>query len=41
MPELFDKRQLERFYSSERLTAGHHRWLTPDLGPLQLSAADV
>ena len=38
-PELFDKRLLERFYSSERLTAGRHRWLTPDLGPLKLSAS--
>ncbi|MGN6170233.1 MAG: flavin reductase family protein [Solirubrobacteraceae bacterium] len=37
-PELFDKRLLGRFYSSERLAAGRSRWLEPDLRPLSLSA---
>ena len=35
-PELMDKRLLGRFYSPERLAAGHRRWLEPDLQPLRL-----
>jgi hypothetical protein len=36
VPELFDKRLLARFYSSERLASGRERWVEPDLGPLVL-----
>jgi hypothetical protein len=34
VPELFDKRLLERYYSPPRLAAGRERWLEPDLAPL-------
>ena len=32
--ELYDRSLLRRFYSAERLAAGRHEWLEPDLGPL-------
>jgi hypothetical protein len=37
-PELFDSALLARFYSRDRLAAGRHEWLEPDLEPLVLSA---
>lgn len=42
-PELLDKTILSRYYSAERLTEGHDRWVEPDLHPLTLplpAAAD-
>jgi hypothetical protein len=38
-PELFDSALLDRYYSAERLAAGRHEWLDPDLGPLVLAPA--
>ena len=38
-PELFDRSLLARYYSSERLEAGRHEWLEPDLHPLVLATA--
>jgi hypothetical protein len=38
-PELFDSALLRRYYSPERLEAGRHEWLEPDLQPLALPAA--
>lgn len=35
-PELFDRSLLMRYYSPERLEAGRHEWLEPDLQPLVL-----
>lgn len=37
-PELLDKTLLSRYYSPERLAAGRHAWLEPDLLPLCLPA---
>jgi hypothetical protein len=36
-PELFDRSLLARYYSPERLEAGRHEWLKPDLQPLVLA----
>jgi hypothetical protein len=38
-PELLDRSLLARYYSRERLEAGRHAWLEPDLEPLQLASA--
>lgn len=35
-PELLDRSLLSRYYSPERLEAGRHEWLEPDLAPLLL-----
>jgi hypothetical protein len=35
-PELLDRTLLARYYSRERLEAGRHEWLEPDLQPLVL-----
>jgi hypothetical protein len=35
-PELLDRSLLFRYYSPERLEAGRHEWLEPDLRPLVL-----
>ena len=35
-PELLDRSLLSRYYSAERLEAGRHEWLEPDLSPLRL-----
>jgi hypothetical protein len=35
-PELLDRSLLSRYYSPERLAAGKHEWLEPDLAPLLL-----
>jgi hypothetical protein len=35
---LFDRGLLRRFYSPERLAAGRHEWLEPDLAPLAAPA---
>ena len=35
-PELFERSLLARYYSPERLEAGRHEWLEPDLQPLVL-----
>jgi hypothetical protein len=37
-PELLDRSLLCRYYSRERLEAGRHEWLEPDLAPLLLSS---
>jgi len=37
-PELLDRSLLGRYYSPERLEAGRHEWLEPDLRPLVLAA---
>lgn len=37
-PELLDRSLLLRYYSPERLEAGRHQWLEPDLGPLVLAS---
>jgi hypothetical protein len=37
-PELLDPTLLVRYYTSERLEAGRHDWLEPDLAPLALPA---
>jgi hypothetical protein len=36
-PELLDRSLLSRYYSAERLEAGRHEWLEPDLAPLSLA----
>jgi hypothetical protein len=36
-PELFDRSLLARYYSPDRLEAGRHDWLEPDLQPLVLA----
>lgn len=36
-PELLDRSLLSRYYSRERLEAGRHEWLEPDLAPLLLA----
>jgi hypothetical protein len=36
-PELLDRSLLSRYYSAERLEAGRHEWLEPDLSPLLLA----
>ena len=36
-PELLDRSLLLRYYSPERLEAGRHEWLEPDLAPLLLA----
>ncbi len=36
-PELFDKRLLSRYYSTEAIATGRERWVEPDLGPLRLA----
>jgi hypothetical protein len=36
-PELLDRSLLARYYSRERLEAGRHEWLEPDLAPLLLA----
>jgi hypothetical protein len=38
-PELLDRSLLTGYYSRERLEAGRHEWLEPDLAPLVLPAA--
>ncbi|HZT94540.1 MAG TPA: hypothetical protein VE985_08695 [Gaiellaceae bacterium] len=38
-PELLDRTLLTRYYSRERLEAGRHEWLEPDLEPLVLASA--
>jgi hypothetical protein len=38
-PELQDRALLARYYSRERLEAGRHEWLEPDLKPLVLAPA--
>lgn len=38
-PELLDRSLLLRYYSRERLEAGRHEWLEPDLAPLALASA--
>jgi hypothetical protein len=38
-PELLDRSLLARYYSPERLEAGRHEWLEPDLAPLVLAPA--
>jgi hypothetical protein len=38
-PELLDRSLLARYYSPERLEAGRHAWLEPDLRPLLLAPA--
>jgi hypothetical protein len=38
-PELFDRSLLARYYSPDRLEAGRHEWLEPDLQPLVLEPA--
>jgi hypothetical protein len=38
-PELLDRSLLTRYYSHERLEAGRHEWLEPDLEPLVLVSA--
>jgi len=38
-PELLDRSLLARHYSRERLEAGRHEWLEPDLEPLVLASA--
>jgi hypothetical protein len=38
-PELLDRSLLARYYSPERLEAGRHEWLEPDLEPLVLASA--
>ena len=38
-PELLDRSLLARYYSRERLAAGRHEWLEPDLEPLVLESA--
>jgi hypothetical protein len=38
-PELLDSSLLARYYSPERLAAGRHEWLEPDLRPLVLAQA--
>jgi hypothetical protein len=38
-PELLDRSLLSRYYSPERLAAGRHKWLEPDLRPLVLEPA--
>jgi hypothetical protein len=38
-PELLDRALLGRYYSRERLEAGRHGWLEPDLEPLVLASA--
>jgi hypothetical protein len=40
-PELFDRSLLAHYYSPERLEAGRHEWLEPDLQPLVLSRLRV
>jgi hypothetical protein len=37
-PELLDRTLLARYYTPERLDAGRHEWLEPDLAPLALPA---
>jgi hypothetical protein len=37
-PELLDRSLLSRYYSPERLEAGRHEWLEPDLQPLALAS---
>jgi hypothetical protein len=37
-PELLDRSLLFRYYSRERLEAGRHEWLEPDLAPLVLGS---
>jgi hypothetical protein len=37
-PELLDRSLLSRYYSLERLEAGRHEWLEPDLRPLVLAS---
>jgi hypothetical protein len=37
-PELLDSTLLARYYTAERLEAGRHDWLEPDLAPLALPA---
>lgn len=36
-PELLDRTLLARYYGAERLAAGRHEWVEPDLGPLVLA----
>jgi hypothetical protein len=36
-PELLDRSLLARYYSPDRLEAGRHEWLEPDLQPLVLT----
>jgi hypothetical protein len=36
-PELLNRSLLARYYSPERLEAGRHEWLEPDLQPLALA----
>jgi hypothetical protein len=36
-PELLDRALLARYYSRERLEAGRHEWLEPDVEPLVLA----
>lgn len=36
-PELFDRGLLGGYYSAERIAAGRHEWLEPDLAPLVLA----
>lgn len=38
-PELLDRSLLTHYYSRERLEAGRHAWLEPDLEPLVLASA--
>ena len=38
-PELLDRSLLASYYSTERLEAGRHEWLEPDLRPLDLASA--
>jgi hypothetical protein len=38
-PELLDRSLLARYYSPERLEAGRHEWLEPDIEPLVLAPA--
>lgn len=38
-PELLDRSLLARYYSPQRLEAGRHEWLEPDLEPLVLASA--
>jgi hypothetical protein len=38
-PELLDRSLLAHYYSPERLEAGRHAWLEPDLEPLVLASA--